>query len=338
MADPDVGDERLEGTDQPQGDEPRSRRSRVVLLVALLLLLLLCVCSTTLDVWVNREPDQVRFIARNLECLQCHTELIPEFSYPAVHDPFLKKECTVCHTRHGKRIEYTMTAGGYRTWQRFRTVVEWLPLRIVFWTYDGVAGLTGQRKGGEVVGSEKVDSKGEVSELVLPETELCWMCHGDLGPQITMGYPHSPFQKGFCTTCHDPHASKHRVLLTQDERDLCVTCHPMGPQLSRAQVHPPAGSLFCTNCHHPHASDYRGILVAKQRDLCFTCHPTVAPLSLKAVQHNPFLYDNCTGCHEPHGSDFTPLLRKETPALCFDCHPAIARDFEKPSHHPVGEV
>jgi DmsE family decaheme c-type cytochrome len=77
--------------------------------------------------------------------------------------------------------------------------------------------------------------------------------------------------------------------------------------------------------------------VSNQRDLCFTCHPTVAPLSLKAVQHRPFL-DNCTGCHEPHGSDYLPLLRKDQPPLCYDCHGAIKYDFLKPSHHPVDTV
>ncbi|MDP2400988.1 MAG: cytochrome c3 family protein, partial [Actinomycetota bacterium] len=79
----------------------------------------------------------------------------------------------------------------------------------------------------------------------------------------------------------------------------------------------------------------RGILVSRQRDLCFMCHPTVAPLSQKAVQHQPFEYDNCTGCHEPHGSNFRPLLIKDQPPLCYDCHPGIADDFNQASIHPV---
>jgi predicted CXXCH cytochrome family protein len=112
----------------------------------------------------------------------------------------------------------------------------------------------------------------------------------------------------------------------------------MGQELARSQTHPPAAGWFCTNCHNPHASDYQGILVMRQRDLCFTCHPTVAPLSQKAVQHNPFLLDDCTGCHEPHGANTKPLLTAEQPALCYRCHKGIQADFEKPSHHPVGTV
>jgi len=332
LADPVVVQDSIEDTVWDGTDERRSKRS---LLLLLLLLLLLCGITSVVDVWVNREPNQARFITRNLECLQCHTELIPDFERTAVHNPFMLQECTVCHTAHGKEVERTTIRGGSRTWKRVRTLVEWLPVKWVFSLYDGVAGVSDAEEGGDVIGTSTTQVTETESYLVAPDDELCWICHGNLGPQLGMTYPHNPFQRGYCTNCHDPHASDFRVLLVQDERDLCVTCHPMGPELSRTQVHPPAGQRYCTNCHHPHASEWRGILVSNQRELCFTCHPSVAPLSLKAVQHNPFAYDNCTGCHEPHGSDFMPLLIKDEPPLCYDCHPAISNDFAKPSHHPV---
>ncbi len=321
-----------------EGADGRGARSRVAIVIVALLLLLLCVITTVVDVWVNRDPDTVRFIARNLECLQCHVELIPELSYPSVHDPFLKRDCSVCHTEHGKEVEYTVRQGASRTLQRMRVWLEWLPLKFVFWAYESVTGVVAVDEGGRVLERGTSQEKGPDSQLTLAADELCWICHGDLGPQLGQEYPHNPFAKGYCTTCHDPHASKNRALLSQDERDLCLTCHPMGAELSRSQVHPPAAERHCLNCHHPHSSDWEGILVDNQRDLCFVCHPTVAPLSQKAVQHQPFRHNNCTGCHEPHGSDHTPLLVDGTPPLCFDCHPAIERDFERPSHHPVGTV
>ena len=73
-----------------------------------------------------------------------------------------------------------------------------------------------------------------------------------------------------------------------------------------------------------------------QRDLCFSCHPSVATLSGRAVQHNPFAYDNCTACHEPHSSSFMPLLLNDQPPLCYGCHPSIRNDFLQASYHPVG--
>jgi predicted CXXCH cytochrome family protein len=312
-------------------------RSRVLVALLLLLLLLMCAIATFADVFVTSGPDQVRFVVRNIECLQCHPELIPDLSRQIVHNPFMQKECTACHTRHGTEVVVARTAGSQTTWQRYRTVLQWLPLRMACRTYEGSSGVLATDGGGETtVVTKKV--KGADSHLVAPLTELCWVCHGNMGPLRNMPFQHAPFQNGYCTNCHDPHASDWKGMLSQDPRSLCITCHPIGRQLSRAQVHPPAGNLYCTNCHNPHASDWKGILVKRQRDLCFVCHPTVASLSMKAYQHAPFLNDNCTGCHEPHGSDYLPLLRAEQPRLCYNCHPEIQNDFNQVSHHPVGAV
>ncbi len=338
MGDPNIVSDDSDAIQGVAEEGEQGRRSKRSWLLVLLLLLLLVVVTAAIQTWVDSGADQARFITRNLECLQCHTEKIPDFDRAAVHNPFMLEECSVCHTPHGREVERTITAGSTRSWQRFRTLVEWLPLKWVFNVFDGSAGVTDSDDGGEIVSRSSEQIKDTVSNLVVPEEELCWICHGNLGPGLSMPYPHAPFEKGYCTNCHDPHASDFRVLLVQDERDLCVTCHPIASEMARDQLHPPFEGRWCTNCHDPHASEWRGILVDNQRDLCFRCHPSVAPLSLKAVQHNPFLYDNCTGCHEPHGSDFRPLLIDAQPDLCYMCHPGIEKDFLKPSHHPVGSI
>lgn len=319
-------------------EEESKRGSKRWLLLLLLLLLLLCSVSTIVDTWVSRGPEQARFITRNLECLQCHTELIPDFAKASVHNPFMMKGCTVCHTRHGREVERTILASPTRVWQRARTLFEWLPLKWLLGGYEGVAGVTDSDNGGEVASTKTEQVKGGESNLVAPRDELCWICHGDMGPMLGMDYPHNPFQKGYCTTCHSPHASDHRRLLVQSEQDLCVTCHPVAAWMARDQLHPPFEGRFCTNCHQPHASEWKGVLNKRQRDLCFMCHPSVALLSSKAYQHNPFEYDNCTGCHDPHSANWRPLLLADQEAVCYSCHPDIRRDFLKASHHPVGTV
>jgi len=338
LDDPEVvgDDTELIADTQDDGDEKRG--SKRWLLLVLLLLLLLCSITTIVDTWVSRGPDQARFVTRNLECLQCHTELIPDMAKASVHNPFMMKECTVCHTAHGEEVERTILAGPSRTWQRVRTLIEWLPLQWLLSSYDSVTGVTASDAGGEVKSVKSEQVKGGDSNLVAPADELCWICHGNLGVKLQEAYPHNPFEQGYCVTCHNPHASDNRALLQVNERDLCVTCHPVAEEMARDQLHPPFEGRYCTNCHDPHASQWRGILVNNQRDLCFTCHPSVAPLSLKAVQHNPFEYDNCSGCHEPHGSNFTPLLISEQPSLCYECHGEIQTDFLKPSHHPVDTI
>ncbi len=317
-------------------EQPGRRRGRGLVALLALLILLLCVLATLADVYVTRTPEQRAFVTRNIGCLQCHADLIPDMSKASVHNPFLLKDCVTCHTPHGSEVIETTSGGAAKTWRRLKSLLEWLPLRLVLRSYQRSQATSSTTSGETRTKVTRV--KGPKSYLRQPEKDLCWTCHGDMGPLKGAVYKHAPFDEGFCTNCHDPHGSDNKALLKQDERDLCKTCHPMGKELSRMQTHPPAAGWFCTNCHNPHASDYQGMLVMRQRELCFTCHPTVAGLSLKAVQHNPFMYDNCTGCHEPHGSDTRPLLIADQPPVCYRCHPQIADDFGKPSHHPVGTV
>lgn len=337
MSDPDVET----GPVTTGGDEPTgatNRRGRGVFAAVLLLLLLLCAVTTITQTYVTAGDDQViKSVTRNLECLQCHTELIPEFDRDVVHNPFAMESCTTCHTPHGEIETTTVLEGITQVWNRTRTLVEWLPLKIVLDVF-GTDEDAAEGGGGGIKSVTEKQIKGQESELILPGNELCWLCHGNMGPQRNAEYGHAPFVNGNCIDCHDPHASDVSGMLTVSVEDLCIRCHPLGAQINRAQAHDPVKGFHCTNCHDPHGSAYKGILVDKQRDLCFTCHPSVASRMGMRVIHGPILSDECTGCHEPHGSDYMPLLRKSQPALCYMCHPAIQNDFLKASHHPVGTI
>lgn len=344
MSDPEVvedyDDPTITETSEGEQEDRGGRRRYGLLALLLLLLLLLCCATTTLDLVVIRGPQQARFISRNLECLQCHTEKIPDFSRQTVHSPFKLQDCTVCHTRHGTQMTATVTQTASQQVNRFRTVVAWWPLKWWFDMWSALNGsrasITTQKDEGRVISRSTRSVEGSSSMLVMPEDKLCWMCHGNLGALLDDSYTHVPFMKGRCVECHDPHASDYTKLLNQPPNKICFTCHPIGTEINRMQAHPPAKEGWCIDCHDPHASNYKGILVSRQRELCFTCHPSVASLSNMPVQHQPFQNDNCTGCHEPHGSDTVPLLRKPQPALCYTCHPQIEKDFLQPSHHPIG--
>lgn len=340
MVDPDVVlDDQTDNVDPGAVEESRRERRWYALLAVVLLLLLCLFCTvTSVSTWVTGGSQRARFIVRNLECLQCHTELVPDFSATAVHQPFAQKECTVCHTPHGKKAMVVTTETGGRIFKRYSTLLQWLPLK---WWFNFTKQLSGSSSvtsasTGATGTSVSKSVKDKKSSLVLPETELCWQCHGNMGPMLGYSYTHQPFAAGRCTNCHNPHASSYKSLLTQAPNKICLTCHPMGSQLNRKQAHAPVAAGWCTDCHNPHASQYKGVLVTNQRDLCFRCHPTVAVKAGMAVQHQPFLNDNCTGCHEAHGSDYMPLLDLPQPKLCYKCHPKIADQFSQPSHHPVG--
>lgn len=335
-----MGDPELElgtvGSEEIDLDGGTKRRGRGAMAAVLLLLLLLCSITTISESYVRRgDTESVRGVLRNLRCLQCHTELIPDFSRESVHSPFELEHCTTCHTPHGEIHILTVYESAAQTWDRMRTLVEWLPLKVVFDVFvDG--GSEGAEGSGGTVKSRRETAVAEAeSQLVLPQDELCWMCHGTIGPQLSLEYPHEPFKVGHCTSCHNPHASNYGSLTRVDHRELCAGCHNISEEMSRSQIHPSFGSGDCMDCHHPHASEDEGILVDNQRDLCFSCHEGVAHQSGLAVQHDPFLNDRCTGCHEPHASDTQPLVIREQPDLCYMCHPQIEQDFLRLSHHPV---
>ncbi|MHB1016869.1 MAG: cytochrome c3 family protein [Coriobacteriia bacterium] len=336
MTDPGV-EVAVNAADQSEDSGNDRRRGRGIFAVVLLLLLLLCAVTTISQSLVMQGDDEVvRGVVENLECLQCHVELIPEFDREVVHNPFMAEQCTTCHTPHGRIETETVLEGAIQAWNRVRTMVEWLPVKIVLDVFG--ADSEGTAGGGGVKSVTETQVKDKASELTLPGNELCFMCHGDMGSTRNSAYAHAPFVNGNCVDCHDPHASDISSMLTMTAEDLCITCHRMGPQMDRAQVHAPVDGFHCIDCHDPHGSQFRGILVDSQRDLCFRCHPSVARLSGMGVQHGPFANDACTDCHEPHGSDFTPLLRAEQPRLCYGCHPEVKTDFMRVSHHPVGTI
>ncbi len=336
MSDPEVVVDDVDIDSEDQGGERRARRGWVPVAAAILLLLLMFCTVTSAQVWVTGGDQQARFIARNLECLQCHTELIADFNKTAVHNPFASKECLACHTRHGKKVTVTITGGVGQVWRRYVTAIQWLPLKWWFALTQGKAGRTGETVGEPVEKSRSVDVKGPDSTLVMPQRELCWMCHGSMGKKLGDEFVHEPFAAGRCTDCHDPHASNWKGLINQPPQQLCLTCHPIGAELARDQVHSPVAQGWCIDCHDPHASNFKGMTPVSQTELCFRCHPSVAALSGMPTQHVPFINGGCTECHEPHGSDHRPLLTNREPRLCYDCHPGISNQFAKASAHPVG--
>lgn len=360
----------------PENDG-RSKRARLLILLLLLLLLLCCCCSGSFgsEGLFQAGPQKAQFLVRNMACLQCHTELIPELGRSSVHKPFLDQECTVCHTPHGGTLTVTGSADGMSgrlgdTWfdrllssvfgegswahrvlgtgegslywkvfgphpgswyNRIVSWIKWAPVKFL-------AIIQGQRIEAVPGTSSTVTQpiSGGNSYLVLPEDELCMMCHGDIGKKMNSAFPHDPVVNGQCTSCHDPHASDHGALLAVPARQLCLTCHGANMPFDAAQLHAPFENGNCLDCHDPHGSDHEGMIVRPQRELCFTCHPSVASLSGKRVQHEPFANDKCTDCHDPHGSDHAPLLLQPQPELCYSCHPAIRNEFNQPSHHPIG--
>ncbi len=118
--------------------------------------------------------------------------------------------------------------------------------------------------------------------------EACLACHPALldGP-----FMHGPAEAGYCTYCHDPHASPNPAWLRTPVQALCTTCHA-GMAEGRhvvagfvsGKTHPlegrrdparPGRELSCASCHSAHSSPSRSLFaygVKERYELCGLCH------------------------------------------------------------------
>ncbi len=160
--------------------------------------------------------------------------------------------------------------------------------------------------------------------------KVCSSCH-DTNEQITkqlqMSSVHIPFKNGWCTGCHDPHASDQLMDLKLEPAELCLSCHNMNLRYGQAKVkHPPYQQNACLGCHVPHASNNTKNTRLAMPYLCMNCHPTVAQAMNMAVLHPPFSQAMCTMCHNPHGSDYPRMAKAPVGStqpfadLCLQCH------------------
>lgn len=120
--------------------------------------------------------------------------------------------------------------------------------------------------------------------------ETCLKCHDGI---VSKKFKHGPVDGGYCTLCHDPHASENSAWLRKPVWDLCTTCHTdqgsgvhVVAGFVKGKSHPtrkkrdyarPGKRLSCSSCHEPHsaASPYLFAYDAKTGyDLCIMCHKT----------------------------------------------------------------
>lgn len=118
--------------------------------------------------------------------------------------------------------------------------------------------------------------------------EACLACHPALldGP-----FKHGPAEAGYCTYCHDPHASPNPAWLRKPVQELCITCHAETAEgrhvvagFVSGKTHPtegrrdparPGRELSCASCHSAHSARSRSLFaygVKERYDLCRLCH------------------------------------------------------------------
>lgn len=158
------------------------------------------------------------------------------------------------------------------------------------------------------------------AQVEVDEPDVCLMCHATVEEQFEAPHRHTAFETGKCSSCHNPHASRHAALLNDDGAELCFTCHDdVQRELASPVAHGPAADGDCGQCHDPHASEFAEVLVDEVPALCSTCHGEVENFFTRAVVHAPVAGGGCFTCHTPHGGA-EGLLTEAVPDLCVVCH------------------
>lgn len=153
----------------------------------------------------------------------------------------------------------------------------------------------------------------------------CLNCHDpheSRSPKLLRAVLHSPFETGSCDSCHQAPKDGKVVLVNNDRRALCVTCHADQVEATeKAPVQHPGAAGDCTDCHDAHGSKSQWLMKPDPVNACLPCHQQQAEEHKKAHPHDPVYEQGCTICHMGHGGKNQHLLRVASPnALCLECH------------------
>ncbi len=90
------------------------------------------------------------------------------------------------------------------------------------------------------------------NSLIAPMPDLCYECHDDFRQE--MPKLHGLVEAGACTTCHHPHVSKNKMLLTRSGQEMCLHCHDTR-DVQKNEVHEEVEAMACTECHDAHGGE-----------------------------------------------------------------------------------
>ena len=139
-----------------------------------------------------------------------------------------------------------------------------------------------------VTASQRTKKAATGKYKIVTVAENCRKCHYRM---MSGSHKHGPADAGYCTLCHDPHASLNPAWLKKEPWDLCVTCHATmatgrhvvagfvssqgHPTKNRRDRSRPGKRLSCASCHEPHSADSEHLFAHNSKtrsELCRICH------------------------------------------------------------------
>ncbi len=307
-------------------------------------------CLTCHEIRVSKDVTRVKLITTTSYklCLSCHSDKDATQIKGHVHEPAVR-DCLVCHDPHvseNKNELLKATAGDRKDNLCLSCHTEGLNVA-----------EKGSRHAALDAGCETCHTTHKTGaeptlenrfHLAKAAPALCVDCHDPQDAALQKAHHDQPFGATNCLECHDPHqsaapklmakflhapfadkncelchapAKDGKVVLTQDGKALCVTCHDEQAKLiETAKVQHPGAAGDCTDCHNPHASAEPGLPKTDAVSICLSCHSEQADEMKKAHLHQPAFVQGCATCHEGHGGNNDHLLWAQGNALCLECH------------------
>lgn len=216
------------------------------------------------------------------------------------------------------------------------------------------------------------DCHQDLATAELPHAEKlakvdCSPCHAE-AVEVNEKSAHGAVAKLECTSCHNPHAVRHKdepVANTSHERvaNLCLRCHgghgpgPSTPAAFRDGIHGKTlqgenqGSApTCVTCHGTHGAFKKSdpqsaVFRNKIPELCGSCHSDVAESYGKGT-HGALMHKGderapvCTDCHSAHQNLDTrlPAWRLRAVEQCGTCHEKILATYRATYHGKITDL
>lgn len=188
------------------------------------------------------------------ECLSCHKNDAKHMNFAFSEHNKANVQCRDCHGNHTPKVK-TLNAGMERAGKEAALCATCHKDVLAKFSMRSHHPL---REGG-VTCKDCHDPHGGKQLTLAAKTQQCTQCHQAVrGPHA---FDHAPVVED-CATCHNPHGTPNRKLLTLAQPMLCLQCHSVPGNRHGAtggtgnnQIISATALRNCSSCHNaPHGS------------------------------------------------------------------------------------
>ena len=144
------------------------------------------------------------------------------------------------------------------------------------------------------------------SATVEEQSAPCAECHAGTAAKHWPGSLHQK-ENLSCVSCHQSHVVKDKVLIADQQSQVCIVCHKAQKSGMHAMEQKLGQNPPCSSCHNPHSSPSPTIAMVQNRSKgCAHCHDLArmsqqAGISATAISYHKVMTQpgrTCIDCHK----------------------------------------